>query len=231
MSYKELKREDLETYFVALANSLKKKTKVKNFSYELIIVGGASIILNYSFRESTIDIDCLDMQEALMNETVNEVGEKYKLPNGWINTDFVKTDSYSPVLIQYSTFYKTYGNGILTVRTIKDEYLVAMKLKSARRYKHDYSDIVGIVLANIENKQFTFESVITAFKKLYGNTDCIKNEALLFLRDVFSNKATNYKEITELENKNKELLVSMKKSEKIDEKTLDEILKGLNDKR
>lgn len=231
MSYRELNREDLETYFVALANSLKKKTKVKNFSYELIIVGGASIILNYSFRESTIDIDCLDMQEALMNETVNEVGDKYNLPNGWINTDFIKTDSYSPALIQYSTYYKTYGNGILIVRTIKDEYLVAMKLKSARKYKHDYSDIVGIVSANSKNKQFTFESVMSAVKNLYGNTDCIKNEPLTFLKEVFSNKTRDYQEVANIENENKDLLVSMKKSEKIDEKTLDEILKDLNDKR
>lgn len=231
MSYKELRKEDLETYFIALANSLKKKTKVKNFSYELIIVGGASIILNYSFRDSTIDIDCLDMQEALMNETVNEVGDKFNLPNGWINTDFIETDSYSPALIQYSTFYKTYGNGILTVRTIKDEYLVAMKLKSARKYKHDYSDIVGIVLANSDNKQFTFESVISAIKNLYGGTDCIKSEALLFLKEVFSNKSASYKEVANIENENKDLLVSLKKTEKIDEKTLDEILKDLNSQR
>ena len=231
MSYKELNRENLETYFNALANGLKKITKAKNFSYELIVVGGASIVLNYSFRESTIDIDCLDMQEALMNEMVNEVGDKYNLPNGWINTDFVKTDSYSPKIIQYSTFYKTYGNGILSVRTIKDEYLVAMKLKSGRKYKHDYSDIIGIVLANADNEKFTFESVMTAVKNLYGNVNCIKEEALHFLKEVFSNNSSNYQEIANIENSNKDSLISLKNTKNLDEKTLDEILKDLNSKR
>ena len=55
---------------------------------------------------STIDIDCLDVNDALMNEIINEITNKYQLPNGWINTDFTKTNSYTPKLIQYSFFIK-----------------------------------------------------------------------------------------------------------------------------
>ena len=53
-----------------------KHIKAPCFSYELIIVGGASILLNYSFRQSTLDIDCVDINDALMNEIINKVGDK-----------------------------------------------------------------------------------------------------------------------------------------------------------
>ena len=63
---------------------------------------------------------------------------------GWINTDFMKTTSYTPNLVQYSRYYKTFSN-ILQIRTISAEYLVAMKLMSYREYKNDKSDIVGVL--------------------------------------------------------------------------------------
>ena len=43
--------------------------------------------------------------------------DKYNLPNGWINSDFKQTKSYSPELIAHSRFYKKY-NQVLTIRTI-----------------------------------------------------------------------------------------------------------------
>ena len=136
-----LSKEQIDNIFLDIAKELKKKLRGRKFSYELIVVGGASILLNYSFRASTVDIDCVDVNDALMNEIINEVGDKYNLPIGWINTDFLKTNSYSSKLMQYSSFYKSYLGDTLIVRTIKDEYLIAMKVISARKYKNDYSDI------------------------------------------------------------------------------------------
>ena len=174
MSY-SFSKEQLDNIFKDIGKELKKKLKNKNFSYELIIVGGASILLNYSFRMSTIDIDCLDVNDALMNEIINEITNKYQLPNGWINTDFTKTNSYTPKLIQYSSFYKSYSNGALVVRTIKDEYLIAMKMVAARKYKHDYSDIYGIIK---ENKALTFDKIKTSIINLYGNADVVSEEMM-----------------------------------------------------
>lgn len=197
MSHK-LSKEQLDSIFKDIAKELKKRIKNKAFSYELIIVGGASILLNYSFRETTVDIDCLDVQDALMNEIINNVGEKYQLPNGWINTDFVKTDSYTPKLIQYSSYYKSYANGSLVVRTIKDEYLIAMKMMAARKYKHDYSDIFGIIK---ENPHLSYDKVIKAVKNLYGDTSKISNEMIVFVKSLFEPNSISY---TELENGEKE---------------------------
>ena len=44
------------------------------------------------------------------------------------------TLSYSPKLEQYSVYYKSFY-GVLNVRTISAEYLIAMKLCSGRKYK------------------------------------------------------------------------------------------------
>lgn len=203
MSY-SFSKEQLDNIFKDIGKELKKKLKNKNFSYELIIVGGASILLNYSFRMSTIDIDCLDVNDALMNETINEITNKYQLPNGWINTDFTKTNSYTPKLIQYSSFYKSYSNGALVVRTIKDEYLIAMKMVAARKYKHDYSDIYGIIK---ENETLTFDKIKTSITNLYGNTDVVSEEMMSFVEKLFSDSSLAYLDIKKQETETKETLL------------------------
>lgn len=203
MSY-SFSKEQLDNIFKDIGKELKKKLKNKKFSYELIIVGGASILLNYSFRMSTIDIDCLDVNDALMNEIINEITNKYQLPNGWINTDFTKTNSYTPKLIQYSSFYKSYSNGALVVRTIKDEYLIAMKMVAARKYKHDYSDIYGIIK---ENKALTFDKIKTSITNLYGNTDVVSEEMMSFVEKLFSDSSLIYSDIEKQETETKETLL------------------------
>ena len=72
------------------------------------------------------------------------MADKYNLPRGWLNADFKKTVSYSPRLRLYSKPYRIYSK-ILEACLIADEYLIAMKLKSARQYKRDLSGVVGIV--------------------------------------------------------------------------------------
>ena len=70
-----------------------------------------------------------------MKDAINRVGDKYGLPNGWLNTDFMRTGSYSKKVDEVSEYYKTYSN-ILQIRTVSAEYLIAMKLRSGRKYKN-----------------------------------------------------------------------------------------------
>lgn len=204
MSHK-LSKEQLDSIFKDIAKELKKKIKNRALSYELIIVGGASILLNYSFRETTVDIDCLDVQDALMNEIISNVGEKYQLPNGWINTDFIKTNSYTPKLIQYSSYYKSYANGSLVVRTIKDEYLIAMKMMAARKYKHDYSDIFGIIK---ENPSLSFGKVMKAVENLYGDSSKILSEMITFVKSLFEPNTISYADIEKSEKETETILLT-----------------------
>lgn len=100
--------------------------------------------MNYSFRDSTQDIDAFTSTHTSIRDAVNRTSDRLGLPDGWLNSDFMQTASWSPVLTRVSRYYKTY-NQVLTFRTVSAEYLTAMKLASMRRYKNDESDIVGII--------------------------------------------------------------------------------------
>ena len=160
---------------------------------------------------STVDIDCIDENDALMNEIINTVGDKYNLPIGWINTEFLTTRSYSPKLIQYSSFYKNYLNDVLVIRTIKDEYLIAMKMVSARKYKNDYSDIYGIIK---ENPKLSIESILTAIKELYGESIDIDEDMKNYVNTIFTDSFIDYNQLKENEKAEKESLILKTKNSK-----------------
>ena len=205
-------KEKLDAYFKELGKLLRKRMKGNVLPCELVVVGGASIILNYGFRQSTIDVDCADTNGVLMNEIVNEVAEKYNLPTNWINTDFVNTKSYSDKLIQYSAFYKSYGNGALSIRTVKDEYLVAMKIVSARRYKNDYSDIFGIIdECREKDKPLDMSLIEKAIVDLYGSLDFADETALLITKKIIDNDSNlSYSNISNNEKANVEIIKTKK---------------------
>ena len=87
-------------------------------------------------KKSTQDIDAIITAASAMKDAITVVGDRYGLPSGWLNSDFIKTDSYSPKLIEFSSYYRTFAN-VVTVRTIEAEYLIAMKLRAGRQYKYD----------------------------------------------------------------------------------------------
>ena len=205
-------KENLDMYLKELAKEYKKRNK--NVPAELILVGGASVLINYGFREMTTDIDAIIMAERAMKETINAVGDKFGLPNGWINTDFTKTNSYSNKLIEHSVHYRTYSN-IVDIRTIKAEYLIAMKLMAGRKYKKDLSDIVGIL--NEQQKQgnpITFEMIDKAVTELYSGWDKIENDNVDFLKLVLKeeNLETLFAEVMQEELDSKSTILEINKN-------------------
>ena len=177
-------KANLEYYLKELAKEYKKRGR--GIPAEMILVGGASVLINYEFRTASYDIDADYDAPSLMKEAINAVGDKFGLPNGWVNSDFKRTASYSPKLVQYSKYYKTFS-GVLTVRTVSAEYLVAMKLVSGRQYKKDLSDIAGIV---IEQKRagepLNYELIDKAICELYGGWQKVSDYAKEVLSRVLS---------------------------------------------
>jgi hypothetical protein len=168
MSYDvEITREDLDKYLRELGKEFRRLNGTK-MPAEIVIIGGASVLINYAFRDVTTDVDAIIQASSAMQDAINRVSDKYELPYGWLNTDFRKTDSYTPKLLQYSSYYRTYSN-ILAVRTVKGEYLVAMKVRSGRNYKYDLSDVVGIIKSHFETgTPLTIEKIDIAMNNLYG---------------------------------------------------------------
>ena len=193
------KKDNLDLYLKELAKEYKKLVG-RNMPAEIILIGGAAIIESYGFRDMTTDIDAIINAASAMKDAINRIGDRYDLPNGWMNADFQKTESYSSKLLQYSSFYRTF-NQVLNVRVVTGEYLVAMKLRAFRQYKNDLSDIIG-VLAEHEKRgdPMTFERIEKAVTDLYGSWDNFPKGAKDFIVNTLS--AGNYEKVYELVRQN-----------------------------
>lgn len=135
---------------------------------EIVLVGGAAVLANYGFRAQSGDIDASSQAASALEDAAIRVRDRFGLPNDWFNADFQKTDSYSPFLSRYSEYFRTYSN-VLNVRTVTREYLIAMKLMSFRQYKHDRSDIIGILRDEEQNgTPVSFDQIDRAAYNLYG---------------------------------------------------------------
>lgn len=178
-------KDNLDYYLKELAKEFR-KLNGKITPAEIILIGGASILLNYGFREMTYDMDAIISASSVIKEAINRVGDKYSLPNGWLNTDFVKTKSYTPKLIEFSVFYKSYYH-ILNVRTVASEYLVAMKLMSGRKYKNDLSDVIGILYEHEkQGKPLSMKQIEKAVCNLYECWDSLPEDSKKFIISVLN---------------------------------------------
>lgn len=228
-------KENLDYYLKELAKEFRKRNG-RNTPAEIILVGGAAILANYGFREMTYDIDAVITASSTMKEAVNVVGDRFDLPNGWLNSDFMNTDSYSPKLSQYSKYYRTYSN-VLNIRTINAEYLVAMKLMSGRRYKKDLSDIVGILIEQERRGAFlSYKKIDCAVRNLYGGWENISEYAIQLLKAALDseNLIELFREQEQEEELSKQEVLRVQKYEKenVNESNVDAIIqRALSKKR
>lgn len=189
---KEFTKADINIFLKELAKEYAKLTH-KKMKAELILAGGASILVNYGFRNMTTDIDAIIQAPTAMKDAINNVGNKFGLPKGWLNSDFTKTPSFSSKLSQYSEYYKTYSN-VLEIRTISAEYLIAMKLRSGREFKNDMSDILGILgECQKKSKTITIKEIQRAVIELYGDWDSLPKTSKIFIDDVM--QCVNFEEL------------------------------------
>ena len=226
-------KENLDTYLKELAKEFR-KINGKSMPAEIILIGGAAILVNYGFRDMTTDVDAIIHAASSIKDAINRVGDKYQLPNRWINTDFMRTGSYSPKLNQFSVHYKTFSN-VLEIRTIASEYLIAMKLRSGRKYKNDLSDIIGILAEHDKKDEpITLEAINTAVNNLYGGWEDFPDNSKKFIEDAVKNG--NYEVVystTNVEEKHsKEILIGFEQDYPgvTNESNINEILKNLKNR-
>ena len=234
MSSNSFTKENLDTYLRELAKEFR-RLNGKRVPAEIVLVGGAAILTNYGFRDMTTDIDAIIHAASSMKDAINHVSDKFDLPNGWLNSDFMHTGSYSPKLDEVSVYYKSFY-GVLSVRTISAEYLIAMKLRSGRKYKNDLSDIIGI-LAEHEKKgmPITFEKIDAAVENLYGSWDSFPEDSKPFIEDALKNGDFEniYSSVKNDEIESKDVLIDFEKDypKVAKESNINEILKTLKAKR
>lgn len=226
----------------AILKAFAKEYKKQNGSHdltEIVIVGGGSILLNYGFREYTQDFDILVQSMEKIKSVSYRIADQYNLPNDWMNTDFCHTTSYSVKLREVSKHFCSFNGGGLEIRTVDAEYLIAMKMVSARKYRNDISDIVGILIClkkGIEN--FSMDKIDAAIQYLYGEPkkiikDEVYNKVRKYVQQSVSELQEEYRTLMQIENETKNVLISVneKYPDAITEDSIDNIIENLRRRR
>ena len=206
-------KENLDVYLKELAKEFR-KLNGKSMPAEITLIGGAAVVINYGFREMTYDMDAIIDAASSMKDAIGRVGNKYDLPVGWMNADFMKTASYTPNIIQYSRYYKTFAN-IVTFRTVTGEYLLAMKLMSGRQYKYDLSDVIGVLWEQeAKGEPITVAMVKEAAKNLYGSYEHLPEESRVFIEHAIAEGQYGkiYQRVRQMEADNKDTLLQFQKA-------------------
>ncbi len=183
----------------------------------------------------TTDGDAVIHSSSAMKDAINRVSDKFGLPAAWLNSDFTKISSYSAKLDEVSIYYRTFSN-VLMVRTVSAEYLIAMKLRSGRRYKNDLSDIIGILSEHQKrNSPLTRGKISAAVIQLYGSWDAISANSKTFIEDLFTVKdyGTLYEKILANEQEARDALISFDRNYPgiAGQSNVDDILSTLEKKR
>lgn len=201
-------KDNLDGYLKELAKEFRKMNGTR-VPAEIILIGGASVLINYGFREMTYDVDAIIQASSSMRDAIHHVGDRMGLPEGWLNTDFMRTVSYTPNLVQHSKYYKTFSN-VLQVRTVSAEHLIVMKLMAGRQYKNDLSDVVGI-LTEQQNREdaIPFDRITKAAGELYGGYCNLPEKSREFIEAVYrsTDLKTLYEKIRSDEMENKDILL------------------------
>ena len=227
-------RENLNEYLKDLAKEFRKLNGTKTPA-EIILIGGAALLARYGFRDLTYDVDAIIVASSAIKDAISRVSNKHSLPNGWLNADFKRTDSYSVKLSEVSVYYKTFSN-IMTIRTVAAEYLLAMKLKSGRQYKNDLSDIVGVLWEHQKSGEpLAREAVENAFAKLYGVEAVMPETSQKLLDAVYADEdyESLFKRIREIELESKELLLEFERDYpgKLKANNIDGVIESMKRKR
>jgi hypothetical protein len=72
----EFTKENIDLYLKAVAKEYRKQVG-KGMPAELILIGGASVLLNYGFRNMTTDIDAVIQAASSMKDAINKVGDRF----------------------------------------------------------------------------------------------------------------------------------------------------------
>ena len=115
--------------------SLSDKLVAEGKAGELLLTGGAAMALVYGARDMTKDIDALYEPKSDINRLSAEVAEEMGLPNDWLN-DGVK--GYISSTADAREYLSLPG---LQINSVTPEYLLAMKLLSARVSDTDLNDV------------------------------------------------------------------------------------------
>jgi predicted nucleotidyltransferase len=119
-----LSAEDIQRAFGALSEELERQ----NQHAEMVVAGGAALVLLFGARTSTKDVDAvfLTPEASVVRKAVAVVAERLELPDDWLN------DGAKGYFVTVSMGEALYTSRSLSVRAASLDQLLAMKLAAWR---------------------------------------------------------------------------------------------------
>ncbi len=168
-------KEIIKKYFSELSDQL----KIQNAKGEILLFGGAAMILVFNSRISTKDIDAVFQPKKEFQKAIKQVALLNKLNINWLN-DAVKGYLYSDKFNQKEIL--KFDN--LTVYVPEPEYLLAMKIISMRieAESSDLEDIRTLLKATDLNSP---DMVLELVKRYYPQ-DMIPQKSYYAIEEIIT---------------------------------------------
>lgn len=172
-------RAELKKYLTELGKQLK-KLKVNG---ELVLCGGAVMVMIHGSRQSTNDVDGLFEPKTEIKECIRRA-YKHNLDDRWLNDNFKHSESYIKDLRQKSKFYKKFGN--LSIYTADLDQMIAMKIVAFRpKPKSDIEDLANLISIYRSNVGDINKQTIKRFvAKYYGKDKKLSVRASRYLEEL-----------------------------------------------
>lgn len=176
----KLDSDKIEQYLKTLGKELRRQ----KIDGELIMCGGAVMLLGYGSRDTTADIDGIFFPRTEIKRIVRDIAEKNDLPIEWLNDSVKHSKSYVRELRQNATRYKNYYN--LRVYFAKIDQMIAMKLIAFRvGASHDLEDLETLIKEyDTKIKPVTSEILENIVVSIYGNLDKLSPLAIEYIRNI-----------------------------------------------
>jgi hypothetical protein len=119
-----LSASDIQRAFAALSGELESRGR----RAEIVVVGGAALVLLFRARESTKDVDAyfVTPEASVIREAAEAVAKSLDLPGDWLN------DGAKGYLLAVTTGEMLYESNALAVHAASTAQLLAMKLAAWR---------------------------------------------------------------------------------------------------
>lgn len=134
-----LSKENILKYLEELSDEIGKK----DLKGEILIFGGAAMVLSFNARPSTKDVDAIFRPKSEIYEISREIAERNGLPEGWLNDSvkgFLTSGSFNQNL------FLRFDH--LSVYLPEPGYLLAMKCISMR---------IGLESTDVDDIKFLIE--------------------------------------------------------------------------
>jgi hypothetical protein len=163
-------RDEIKQYL----SELNEELRLMDVKGEVCLYGGAVMALVYDARPNTEDVDAVFKPIRYIRRAARRIAERHRLPKGWLNhaVKMFLVPHEQRILFDMSN---------LKVYVPPGEYLLAMKMLSARVNLTDRSDIKTLIAKLRLNKE---NEVLEIVKHYYPRKE-VKPATSMLIKEIF----------------------------------------------